>query len=83
MTSLMDGHIVVDDKGVARITGSRSRVIGIVLDKLAYGLSPEQRFRSSTRASRWPRSTPLWRIITIIRPRLTPRSSSASATSRR
>lgn len=42
MTSLMDGHIVVDDKGVARVAGSRSRVIDIVLDKLAYGLSPEQ-----------------------------------------
>ena len=38
----MDGHIVVDDKGVARVAGSRSRVIDIVLDKLAYALNPEQ-----------------------------------------
>jgi uncharacterized protein (DUF433 family) len=35
-------HIVLDDRGVARIAGSRSRVIDVVLDKQAYGLSPEQ-----------------------------------------
>ena len=42
MTTAMDGLIVIDDGGVARVTGSRSRVIDIVLDKTAYGLSPEQ-----------------------------------------
>lgn len=35
-------HIVLDEKGVARIAGSRSRVIDIVLDKQAHGMSPEQ-----------------------------------------
>jgi uncharacterized protein (DUF433 family) len=35
-------HIVIDEKGVARIAGSRSRVIDIVLDVRARGWSPEE-----------------------------------------
>ena len=35
-------HIVVDEKGVALIAGTTTKVIEIVLDKLAYGWSPEE-----------------------------------------
>jgi uncharacterized protein (DUF433 family) len=42
MTVATIAHVVVDDKGVARIAGKRMRVIDVVLDKLAYGLNPEQ-----------------------------------------
>jgi uncharacterized protein (DUF433 family) len=42
MTVATISHIVIDDKGVARIAGSRSRVIDIVLDTQAYQLTPAQ-----------------------------------------
>jgi uncharacterized protein (DUF433 family) len=42
MTVLMDGHITVDDRGIARIGGTRSRVVDVVLDRRAYGWTPEQ-----------------------------------------
>ena len=42
MTTLMSGHIVLDGKKVARIAGSRTRVIDVALDKTAYGLNVEQ-----------------------------------------
>jgi uncharacterized protein (DUF433 family) len=42
MTVATIAHVVVDDKGVARIAGKRMRVIDVVLDKLTYGLNPEQ-----------------------------------------
>ena len=42
MTVVTMSHIVIDDKGVARIAGSRSRVIDVVLDQQAYGMTPEQ-----------------------------------------
>ena len=42
MTVATIAHIVVDDKGVARIAGSRSRVIDVVLDKRANGWGPEE-----------------------------------------
>ena len=35
-------HIDVDDKGVARIAGQRTKVIQIVMDKLAHDWSPEE-----------------------------------------
>ena len=35
-------HIEVDDKGVARISGKRTKVTQIIMDKMAYGFSPEQ-----------------------------------------
>lgn len=35
-------HIVLDEKGVARIAGSRSRVIDIVLDVQGRGMKPEE-----------------------------------------
>ncbi|MDB5293974.1 MAG: uncharacterized protein JWL69_5215 [Phycisphaerales bacterium] len=42
MTVATIAHVVVDDKGVARITGRDTRVIEIVLDKIAYDWTPEQ-----------------------------------------
>lgn len=35
-------HILLDEHGVARIAGTRTKVVGLVLDKLAYGWSPEE-----------------------------------------
>jgi uncharacterized protein (DUF433 family) len=35
-------HIEVDDKGVARIAGKRTKVIQIVMDKMAYHWTPEE-----------------------------------------
>jgi uncharacterized protein (DUF433 family) len=37
-----DSHIVVDEKGVARIGKSRVSVMDIVLDRTAYNLTPEE-----------------------------------------
>ena len=42
MTTMMDGNLVVDDDDVARIAGSRIRVIDLVLNRRAYGWTPEQ-----------------------------------------
>jgi len=35
-------HIEIDDKGVASIRGANTKVVEVVLDKLAYGWSPEE-----------------------------------------
>ena len=35
-------HIEVDERGVARVAGSRTKVVQIVLDKNAHGWSPEE-----------------------------------------
>jgi len=35
-------HIEIDDEGVAWITGANTKVIEVVLGKLAYGWSPEE-----------------------------------------
>ena len=40
--STTNGYVVVDGGGVARIAGSRCRVIDLVLDRRAYGWTPEQ-----------------------------------------
>jgi len=42
MASASIEHISVDDQRVARIAGSRIKVIHLVMDKLAYGWSPEE-----------------------------------------
>lgn len=42
MTVAAISHIVIDDKGVARIAGKRTRVVDIVLDTQAYQMTPEQ-----------------------------------------
>ena len=35
-------HIEVDERGIARIAGSRTKVVQIVLDKRVHGWSPEE-----------------------------------------
>jgi uncharacterized protein (DUF433 family) len=45
MTTALDGHIEVDDHGVARIAGSRMKVIHLVMDKIANDSSPEEMAR--------------------------------------
>ncbi|HUY33431.1 MAG TPA: DUF433 domain-containing protein [Pirellulales bacterium] len=42
MVSASVEHICLDEKGVARIVGSRSKVMQIVMDKLAHGWGPEE-----------------------------------------
>lgn len=42
ITTALDGRIEVDEKGIARIAGTRMKVTDLVLDKLAHGSSPEQ-----------------------------------------
>lgn len=42
MSSIALTHIEIDERGVAWITGANTKVIEVVLDKLAYGWSPEE-----------------------------------------
>lgn len=42
MTSVGGGHIELDERGVARVAGTRHKVKMIVLDELAHGWSPEE-----------------------------------------
>ncbi|MFB3920506.1 MAG: DUF433 domain-containing protein [Terriglobia bacterium] len=41
-TEVVSSHIEIDDQGVAQIKGANTKVIEVVLDKLAYGWSPEE-----------------------------------------
>ncbi|HEV8484386.1 MAG TPA: DUF433 domain-containing protein [Blastocatellia bacterium] len=42
MSSVTTTHIQLDERGVPWITGANIKVIEVVLDKLAYGWSPEE-----------------------------------------
>lgn len=42
MTAVTIGHIWLGDRGVAWVDDTNTKVIEIVLDKMAYGLSPEE-----------------------------------------
>jgi len=42
VTTVDVNHIVLDDRGVAWIDGANTKVVEVVLDKLAYGFSPEE-----------------------------------------
>jgi len=42
MTEVLTCHIVLDDRGRPWIEGTNVKVIEVVLDKIAYGWSPEQ-----------------------------------------
>lgn len=42
MTAVLTTQIELDAQGVAWITGTRIKVIEVVLDKMAYGWSPEE-----------------------------------------
>jgi len=45
MTAVINSHIALDDDGVAWIEGTGTKVKEVVLDKLAYGWSPEEMHR--------------------------------------
>jgi uncharacterized protein (DUF433 family) len=38
----MDGHIAIDDRGIARVAGTRLKVTHLVMDKMANGSTAEQ-----------------------------------------
>lgn len=42
MTSTFVTQIELDDRGVAWISGTKVKVVEVVLDKIAYGSSPEE-----------------------------------------
>ena len=42
MTTALDGRIEVDEKGVARLAGTRMKVTDLVLDKMANDSTPEE-----------------------------------------
>jgi uncharacterized protein (DUF433 family) len=42
MTTTLNGHIEVDESRVARIAGSRVKVINLVMEKMANEWNPEQ-----------------------------------------
>src|SRR5918997_674043 len=41
VSTAMDGLIIIDDRGIARAAGSRSRVVAVVMDQMN-GLTPQQ-----------------------------------------
>jgi uncharacterized protein (DUF433 family) len=42
MTTTLSGHIEVDDNHVARVSGTRIKVIHLVMEKMANGWGPEE-----------------------------------------
>ena len=42
MTMALDGRVEVDDRGMARIAGTRMKVTDLVMDKIANHSTPEQ-----------------------------------------
>jgi uncharacterized protein (DUF433 family) len=42
MTAVTTSHIILDERGRPWVEGTNTKVVEIVLDKLAYGWSPEQ-----------------------------------------
>jgi len=42
MSSVVTTHIEIDDRGVAWIIGANTKVIEVILDRIAYGWSPEE-----------------------------------------
>lgn len=42
MTAVLTSHIVLDDRGRPWIEGTNTKVVEVVLDYLAHGLSPEE-----------------------------------------
>src|SRR5205085_8866576 len=44
-TGITSSHIVLDERGRPWIAGTQTKVIEVVLDKLAYGWSPEEMHR--------------------------------------
>jgi uncharacterized protein (DUF433 family) len=42
MTTVSVGHVVIDERGHARLEGSRIRVIDLVMAQMANGFTPEE-----------------------------------------
>ena len=42
MVAVLNSLIEIDEKGVPWISGANTKVVEVVLDKLAYGWSPEE-----------------------------------------
>jgi uncharacterized protein (DUF433 family) len=42
MTVATIPHVVIDDKGIARVAGSRIRVVDLAMQRTGLGLTPEQ-----------------------------------------
>ena len=45
MVAVLNSLIEIDDKGVPWISGANTKVVEVVLDKMAYGWSPEEMHR--------------------------------------
>jgi uncharacterized protein (DUF433 family) len=45
MVAVLNSLIEIDEKGVPWITGANTKVVEVVLDKIAYGWSPEEMHR--------------------------------------
>ena len=45
MVAVLNSLIEIDEKGVPWISGANTKVVEVVLDKLAYGWSPEEMHR--------------------------------------
>ncbi len=45
MVAVINSLIEIDDKGVPWIAGANTKVVEVVLDKMAYGWSPEEMHR--------------------------------------
>jgi len=45
MVAVLNSLIEIDDKGVPWIRGANTKVVEVVLDKMAYGWSPEEMHR--------------------------------------
>ncbi|HYL98052.1 MAG TPA: DUF433 domain-containing protein [Blastocatellia bacterium] len=42
MSTILETHLEIDQNGVAWITGANTKVVEVVIDKLAHGSSPEE-----------------------------------------
>ncbi len=51
MVAVLNSLIEIDDRGVAWIAGANTKVVEVVLDKMAYGWSPEEMHRQHPQLS--------------------------------
>ena len=51
MVAVIDSLIEIDEQGVPWISGANTKVIEVVLDKMAYGWSPEEMHRQHSHLS--------------------------------
>jgi uncharacterized protein (DUF433 family) len=51
MVAVINSLIEIDDKGVPWISGANTKVVEVVLDKLAYGWTPEEMHRQHSHLS--------------------------------